>query len=451
MNNASHPRAFRALFSALVYAHASTAFGLTLEAPRGGLAPLFLAGAGAALVTVNLFNFVRGFEKVFLYCAAAVLCGTWAFAGASADLRALLALSSPVSQQVQVLATPLALWFATQLMKAALEARVFPKPAQQWLTIAGAANLFLAMSALWFSAVASAMPWCNVALVILAVSTGIYFGLARMARYRWTLTLTLVLACAGTLSAMAMTPGAYSGTVAQVLFTLAAAGVSFWLKDQQHSKAVKAYQTQFLQSESQSKALEKLKAAESALEAKVSQRTHELHLAVQRLETLSALDGLTGVANRRRFDEMLKVECGRAIRSRQKLSVALIDVDWFGRFNGRYGHERGDACLCKLARVLESGVMRSGDLIARYSGGAFVLLTPDTDSNGIFSIANYLCQEVYGLALAHDDSPLGRVSISVGVATACAKESMSPERLVQRAAAALASAKLRGHHCVVAA
>jgi PleD family two-component response regulator len=78
-------------------------------------------------------------------------------------------------------------------------------------------------------------------------------------------------------------------------------------------------------------------------------------------------------------------------------------------------------------------------------------LTPDTDANGIFSIANYLCQEVYGLALAHDDSPLGRVSISVGVATASAKESMSPERLVQRAADALASAKLRGHHCVVAA
>ena len=451
MNTASHPRAFRAIASALLFAHASTAFALTLDAQGGGIAPLFLAGAGAALAILNLLNFARSFEKVFLYCGAAVFCGTWAFTGASAELRAMLPWANAVSQQVQVLATPLTLWFVIQLMKAALEVRVFPKPVQQWLTIACAVNLLLAMSALWFSAVPSAMPWCNVALVILAVNTGIYLGMAHLPRYRWTLTLSLVLVCTGALSAIALTSGAYSGLAAQVLFTLAAAGTSFWLTDQQHSKAVKAYQALFIQSETQSKALEKLKAVESALEAKVSQRTHELHLTVQRLETLSALDGLTGVANRRRFDEMLKVECGRAIRSRQKLSVALIDVDWFGRFNGRYGHERGDACLCKLARVLESGVMRSGDLIARYSGGAFVLLTPDTDANGIFSIANYLCQEVYGLALAHDDSPLGRVSISVGVATACAKESMSPERLVQRAAAALASAKLRGHHCVVAA
>lgn len=237
----------------------------------------------------------------------------------------------------------------------------------------------------------------------------------------------------------------------QGAFTVAMTVSTFGLSDRQRHVAMHSYEQQVQQSEKKELALEKLKTVENALEAKLSQRTHELHLAVQRLETLSAQDGLTGVANRRRFDEMLKVECGRAARARQTLSVALINVDWFERFNGLYGHAGGDVCLCKLARVLESGVMRNGDLIARYSGGMFVLLTPDTDTNGIFSIANYLRQEVYGLAIPHANSPLGRVSISVGVASAFAQDGISPEQLMGRAVAGLAAAKLQGHHRVVAA
>jgi diguanylate cyclase (GGDEF)-like protein len=245
--------------------------------------------------------------------------------------------------------------------------------------------------------------------------------------------------------------GIFAWCAIQGAFTLAMVVTGFCLGDGQRRVAVQAYRSQRQQWETQGLALEKLKTVESALEAKLSQRTHELHLAVQRLETLGAQDGLTGVANRRRFDEMLKVECGRAARARQTVSVALINVDWFERFNGLYGHEAGDACLCKLARVLESGVMRNGDLIARYGGGTFGLLTPDTDTNGIFSIANYLRQEAYGLAIPHANSPFNRVSISVGVASAHAETGISQDVLIQRAAEALASAKRQGHHRVVAA
>lgn len=237
---------------------------------------------------------------------------------------------------------------------------------------------------------------------------------------------------------------------AQMLFAGALLAGAWWLANRERAQAVLATATQHAQINAQRSALEKLQAAEIALESKVSQRTHELHLAVQQIEALSAQDGLTGVANRRRFDDGLKVEWGRAARSRQALSVAIIDIDWFTEFNTRYGHASGDACLCQLARVLETGVMRSGDLIARYSGGAFVLLAPDTDAHGILSIANYLCQEVLRLALPHQDSPYGCVSISIGVATAHAQDSPNPDGLLLRAQTCLASAQAQGRNRAVA-
>jgi diguanylate cyclase (GGDEF)-like protein len=236
---------------------------------------------------------------------------------------------------------------------------------------------------------------------------------------------------------------------AQMLFAGALVAWAWWMAQHEGAQAALALAAQQAQIASQRSALEKLQATEIALESKISQRTHELHLAIQQIEALSAQDGLTGVANRRRFDDGLKAEWGRATRSRQALSIAVIDIDWFTEFNTRYGHESGDACLCQLARVLETGVMRSGDLIARYSGGAFVLLAPDTDAHGILSIANYLCQEVLRLALPHRDSPYGCVSISIGVATVHAQDSPSPDDLLLLAQSCLASAQAQGRNRAV--
>jgi diguanylate cyclase (GGDEF)-like protein len=201
--------------------------------------------------------------------------------------------------------------------------------------------------------------------------------------------------------------------------------------------------------QAQNLALDKARQAEIDLESQVSQRTQELAMAARRLEALSTVDGMTGVANRRRFDETLQVEWGRAARDKRPLSVALIDVDWFKSYNDRYGHPAGDACLRQLARVFEAGVMRSGDLIARYGGEEFVLIAPDTDLNGIHTIASYLCQEVFALALEHEDSPYGRVSVSIGVATAYPHRGSKPLQLVQQADAALYRAKNQGRHRVV--
>lgn len=198
----------------------------------------------------------------------------------------------------------------------------------------------------------------------------------------------------------------------------------------------------------QNLALEKARQAGIDLELQVSQRTQELAMAARRLEALSTVDGMTGVANRRRFDETLQVEWGRAARDKRPLAIALIDVDWFKAYNDRYGHPAGDDCLRQLARVFEAGVMRSGDLIARYGGEEFVLIAPDTDLNGINTIARYLCQEVFALALDHQDSPYGRVSVSIGVAMAYPHRGSKPLQLVQQADAALYRAKQQGRHRV---
>ena len=235
----------------------------------------------------------------------------------------------------------------------------------------------------------------------------------------------------------------------QLIFSSAILGLACWhaLKDRRQALQMQKEQATQLQQLRQT--VERMQSSQSALEAKIFQRTHELHQALEQIEVVSAMDALTGLANRKRFEEVLKIEWGRAARSRRSLSIALIDVDWLSSFNTRYGHETGDESLCKLVRVLQTGVMRSGDLIARYRGGCFALLAPDTDAIGILSIANYLCQEVLELDIPHTDAPLGRISISVGVATSIRPDARKAEALLVRAQAALALAKAQGRNQVV--
>ena len=431
---------------------APPASALTIDSLADPTSQGFLWGIVAAVVVSSLLHFAGTAQKVYLMFAALVFWGALALA-ARGDSPVEFSVLAPGWRAVRGLAAPVALWCLIHLIKmvrtapevATVEARVW-----RWLPVAGAANLALAVVAVWSEVADALLPICTVCILLVTTVASLYGATLAKLNAHWPLALVLGLAAAVLLSVHLTTPIAPVWLTEQALFSTGAVAAASWLANRQRNQAVGAYRAQLLTTENQRLALEKLKTAENALEAKISIRTHELHLAVQRLETLSAQDGLTGVANRRRFDEVLKVECGRAARSRQALSVALIDVDWFGAFNGRYGHERGDACLCKLARVLESGVMRSGDLIARYSGGAFVLLAPDTDANGITSIASYLCQEVFGLELPNADSPYGRVSISVGVATAYSQDGVTPDHLVQRAAAGLAAAKLQGRHRVVA-
>jgi diguanylate cyclase (GGDEF)-like protein len=135
----------------------------------------------------------------------------------------------------------------------------------------------------------------------------------------------------------------------------------------------------------------------------------------QALKTLAESDGLTGLANRRLFESTLGRELGRARRSGTPFALILADVDYFKKYNDRYGHVAGDDCLRQVAAAIAAGVRRPGDLAARYGGEEFAITLPDTALEGGIAVAEKIRAAVAGLDIPHADSPTGKVSLSLGV------------------------------------
>ena len=159
------------------------------------------------------------------------------------------------------------------------------------------------------------------------------------------------------------------------------------------------------------------------------------------------IDGLTGVYNRRHFDERLAAEWARAMRNSAALSVVLIDVDLFKRYNDRYGHQAGDDCLRRVAAALKAGIRRPGDLAARYGGEEFVCLLPDTDLAGALVLAGQLGAAVQALQIAHDDSAVAPVvTVSLGVGSKSGKAQGSAAAMLRAADAQLYRAKAEGRN-----
>jgi diguanylate cyclase (GGDEF)-like protein len=137
------------------------------------------------------------------------------------------------------------------------------------------------------------------------------------------------------------------------------------------------------------------------------------------MQQLLATDGLTGIANRRSFDEAIAREWRRCAGAGRPLSLLMIDVDYFKAYNDRFGHQKGDACLRRIARVLVDCIAAPEALVARYGGEEFVCLLPGTDQRGAAKFARRVAAAMDRAALAHPTSPDGgRVTLSVGVATA---------------------------------
>lgn len=194
--------------------------------------------------------------------------------------------------------------------------------------------------------------------------------------------------------------------------------------------------------------IDSLRQSEQALEQRVDERTSELQALNRKLAALSMTDGLTGIANRRHFDDTLAAEWQRAQRTGQRLGLGMVDVDWFKRYNDHYGHLMGDDCLRRLAQALGTSVNRPGDLVARYGGEEFVILAPNTDSAGLAEIAQRLQNALSQQALAHDTSPYGRVTVSIGLASMAPSAAYTPQVLIERADAALYRAKSQGRNRV---
>jgi len=177
------------------------------------------------------------------------------------------------------------------------------------------------------------------------------------------------------------------------------------------------------------------------------------HLLLKRqadlLRSLSFLDGLTGIANRRRFDETMAREWRRCGRSHQPVSLIILDVDHFKSYNDHYGHQAGDECLRALAEILGDQVKRSGDLVARYGGEEFVVLLPETENDGAERVAERLRSAVAESGIPHANSPVApHVTISLGVATMVPGGGFTPELLAQMADQLLYQAKRSGRNRV---
>jgi len=172
-----------------------------------------------------------------------------------------------------------------------------------------------------------------------------------------------------------------------------------------------------------------------------------LKAAIDQLEVLSHTDGLTGVANRRSFEIALDTEWKRHQRASLPLSLALIDADFFKKFNDSCGHVRGDECLRSLAQAIQRGIRRPGDLVARYGGEEFGVILPNTHHLGAIQVAENVRGQVQDLGINHPSSPISPyVTISIGIATAVPARIGSANELINLADKALYQAKALGRN-----
>ncbi len=167
----------------------------------------------------------------------------------------------------------------------------------------------------------------------------------------------------------------------------------------------------------------------------------------QTLQQLSILDALTGVFNRRYFDETLDKEVKRSAREKQELCLLMMDIDYFKNFNDTYGHQAGDDCLKRVSNALDNNLHRPADFIARYGGEEFAVVLPGTSSQGGIQVAESLRSAVSGLSIPHKSSKtIDHVTVSIGLAYGIPHSIHSEKNLIACADRALYKAKDQGRN-----
>tara|TARA_R110002126_G_scaffold99047_7_gene230181 strand:- start:7521 stop:8474 length:954 start_codon:yes stop_codon:yes gene_type:complete len=175
-----------------------------------------------------------------------------------------------------------------------------------------------------------------------------------------------------------------------------------------------------------------------------------LKLNTDLLRTIALIDGLTGVANRRQFEQVLPVSWSQCAREKQPLTVILLDIDFFKHFNDTYGHTEGDVCLRLVAQKIHDTVNRPYDLVARFGGEEFICILPNTDLIGGTYVAQQIVDSIVSLKIPHINSSISAfVTISAGVSSVVPEYDMSSTTLIEEADKQLYIAKDRGRNRVL--
>ncbi|MGV6825840.1 MAG: GGDEF domain-containing response regulator [bacterium] len=196
-------------------------------------------------------------------------------------------------------------------------------------------------------------------------------------------------------------------------------------------------------------ALDKTLEENQALATKLAEANDRLRAANKDLQQQSTTDALTGIANRRLFDSCLNNETGRLKRSHEHLSLLLLDIDYFKKFNDTYGHQAGDECLQQVGQLLSEIINRETDLPARYGGEEFAIVLPGTDKRGARTIAEQVCKAVHALEIEHSASEVAdHVTVSIGLASITGPGDFDMDDLIKKADEKLYAAKQRGRNQV---
>lgn len=191
-----------------------------------------------------------------------------------------------------------------------------------------------------------------------------------------------------------------------------------------------------------------LRASSSELEQRVADRTRELAAANKKLAELSLTDALTGIANRRRFDDFIHSEWRRSQRHNKPLALLMIDIDYFKPYNDHYGHLAGDHALVLVAQTLSRNIKRAGELLCRYGGEEFAIVLSETELDSALALAEKLRAAIIGQNIEHLHSELGQLSISIGVSAQIPDPESNLEQFIAAADTALYQAKNDGRNLV---
>ncbi|MFT8343342.1 MAG: diguanylate cyclase [Clostridium beijerinckii] len=184
------------------------------------------------------------------------------------------------------------------------------------------------------------------------------------------------------------------------------------------------------------------------LEMQVAERTRELEERNEFLQELSFFDGLTGIPNRRRFDEFFNKAFSSSIRNSKPIAILMIDVDEFKKYNDTYGHLKGDECIKNVAAVLKNTIKRKSDMAARYGGEEFIVLLQDTDKDSIIKVSKEIMRGIKDLNMEHVESIYGVVTVSIGIVYDIPNKNQNSAEFIAKADEALYYSKNNGKNRV---